>query len=291
MPLPHTKASSLLRTLLVLGRVSNLPTVWSNCLAGFWLGGGGTNGSLALLCFGATLLYIGGMYLNDAFDADFDQQHRRERPIPSGSIALSTVWCIGVSLMIAGVAFLLPLGVAPTVLALLLSACVILYDAIHKMISFSPVLMAGCRFFLLLLASASGRDGITGLATWSAFALAGYIVGLSYVARFESMPGALRYWPLTALASPLVLAWFVNAGDYRLPGLISSSVAMVWMGLCLRHTFWGGQRHYGRTVAGLLAGIVLVDLIALAGAPAQATLIFGFLFISALIAQRFIPAT
>ncbi len=291
MPLPRSKASSLPRTLLVLGRVSNLPTVWSNCLAGFWLGGGGTSSTFVLLCLGATLLYIGGMYLNDAFDADFDQQHRRERPIPSGSIALSTVWSIGVSFMVAGVAFLLPLGIGPAVLALLLGSCVVLYDAIHKMISFSPVLMAGCRFFLLLLASAAGRDGITGLAVWSAFALAGYIVGLSYVARFESMPGALRYWPLTALASPLVLAWFVNAGNYRLPGVISSFVATVWMGLCLRHTFWGGRRLYGRTVAGLLAGIVLVDVVALAGAPVQVTMVFAFLFISALIAQRFIPAT
>ena len=30
-----------LRTLLVLGRVSNLPTVWSNCFAGWLLAGGG----------------------------------------------------------------------------------------------------------------------------------------------------------------------------------------------------------------------------------------------------------
>ena len=32
---------SYLRTLLVLGRASNLPTVWSNCLAGWLLGEGG----------------------------------------------------------------------------------------------------------------------------------------------------------------------------------------------------------------------------------------------------------
>ena len=29
-------------------------------------------------------LYVGGMFLNDAFDADFDQQRRASRPIPSG---------------------------------------------------------------------------------------------------------------------------------------------------------------------------------------------------------------
>src|SRR5260221_167869 len=41
-----------LRTLLILGRVSNLPTVWSNCLAGWWLGGGGNFWKLPLLFFG-----------------------------------------------------------------------------------------------------------------------------------------------------------------------------------------------------------------------------------------------
>ena len=83
---------SKLRTLLVLGRVSNLPTVWSNCLAGWLLGGGGEWPRFAVLGGGATLLYEGGMFLNDAFDADFDAQHRRERPIPSGAISPGSVW-------------------------------------------------------------------------------------------------------------------------------------------------------------------------------------------------------
>src|SRR5919106_1715629 len=94
--------ASYLRTLLVLGRASNLPTVWSNCLAGWALAGGlPLTGDFRqmidepvrflILCLGASLLYIGGMYLNDAFDADFDRQHRRERPIPSGAIGAGAV--------------------------------------------------------------------------------------------------------------------------------------------------------------------------------------------------------
>src|SRR5213075_1303788 len=82
---------SFLRTFLILGRVSNLPTVWSNCLAGWWLGGGGNSGMLPFLFAGVTLLYLGGMFLNDAFDVEFDRQHREERPIPSGRISLATV--------------------------------------------------------------------------------------------------------------------------------------------------------------------------------------------------------
>ena len=87
--------AAYLRTLLVLGRTSNLPTVWSNCLAGWILGGEGDLKSLLLLSSGATMLYLGGMFLNDAFDEDFDRQHRKERPIPSGQISANAVWAWG----------------------------------------------------------------------------------------------------------------------------------------------------------------------------------------------------
>src|SRR5215469_15374724 len=81
-----------LRVLLVLGRVSNLPTVWSNCLAAWLLGGAGPRPRFFCLTLGATLLYTAGMFLNDAFDAGFDRQYRPERPIPSGLISRPTVW-------------------------------------------------------------------------------------------------------------------------------------------------------------------------------------------------------
>src|ERR1051325_8209085 len=128
-----------LRTLLLLGRVSNVPTVWSNCLAGWWLGGGGDWFRFGLLCLGATLVYIGGMYLNDAFDVEFDRQHRRERPIPSGAISERTVWRAGIAMLVIGTGCLAALGLKTAVFALFLGCCVILYDAAHKLITFSPL--------------------------------------------------------------------------------------------------------------------------------------------------------
>src|SRR6266498_3888642 len=95
-----------LRTFLALGRVSNLPTVWSNCLAGWWLGGGGNFQKLPWLLAGTTFLYVGGMFLNDAFDTEFDQQRRKERPIPSGAISSRTVWQFGFVWLALGVACL-----------------------------------------------------------------------------------------------------------------------------------------------------------------------------------------
>ncbi len=290
-PLPDS-TRSYLRTLLVLGRASNLPTVWSNCLAGWILGGEGPLSGLFLLMLGASCLYIGGMYLNDAFDAEFDRQHRPERPIPSGAITPGEVWGFGVGWLVLGVVLLAFFGPITFFLTVLLLAAILTYDLVHKAIALSPVVMSLCRFFLFLVASSAGDESVTGLAIWTSFALAFYIVGLSYVAKTESTYGPLRYWPCWLLAIPLLLAFLVNRGVYQPWGLLLSVILITWIFRSLRFTFWSGEKHIGRTVSGLLAGIVLVDLLSVAGGRSSAlTVIFLLLFGSALLFQRFIPAT
>jgi 4-hydroxybenzoate polyprenyltransferase len=279
------------RTLLLLGRASNLPTIWSNCLAGWLLGGGGDWDRFLVLCLGGTFLYGGGMYLNDAFDAQFDMQRRPERPIPSGAISVAAVWQAGLAWLVAGLICFIVLGYTTALLALLLAGCIFVYDAIHKMFAFSPFLMAVCRFLLVLAAASTGYDGVTGLAIWSALVLASYIVGLSYLARKESTHGSLRHWPCLFLAAPLVLALVVNQGNYQWRGVLLCSVIGIWMLRCLRFTYWSPQRNVGHSVAGLLAGIVMVDLLAVAGGTLTVSLIFAGLFVLALTFQRFIPAT
>ena len=283
-------SSPNLRTLLVLGRVSNVPTVWSNCLAGWLLGHGGDWGRFALLCTGATLLYVGGMYLNDAFDADFDSQHRRERPIPSGAISVKTVWQIGLALLIAGLAFLAPLGITTTVFGILLCGCILLYDAIHKMITFSPVLMALCRILLYLVAASAAIGGVTGEAAWSAIVLGFYIVGLSYLARKESTGVVIHAWPQLLLIVPVLLALLINDGRSRESALLLSGIFLVWCARSLR-SVWMEPRHVSRAVSGLLAGIVWVDLLAVADAPREMAMVFIGLFLLAIGFQRFVPAT
>src|SRR6185503_5054548 len=183
-----------LRTLLVLGRVSNVPTVWSNCFAGWLLAGGGDWSRFLLLTFAATCLYVSGMYLNDAFDASFDLQHRAERPIPSGAIRVEAVWAWGFGWLGVGLACLFAFGQPAIICALLLVVAILVYDAIHKIFALSPLLMAACRFFLVLLAASAGRNGITGLVIWTALALAAYIVGLSYLAQKESVKAPVSRW-------------------------------------------------------------------------------------------------
>lgn len=284
-------ATTSLRSLLILGRVSNLPTVWSNCLAGWWLAGGTAWGDFFLLSLGATCLYLGGMYLNDAFDAQFDQQHRPERPIPSGAISSTSVWRWGFGWIVLGLAAIVPFGTVSILCAMFLVIAILVYDAIHKIFAFSPVLMAACRFFLIWLAASTGPLGITGYTIWVSIVLAAYIIGLSYIARKESTFASLKYWPCAFLAAPLILSWVVNQGAHELRATVLCIAVGLWMLRCLWFALWSPQRHIGRCVSGLLAGIPLVDLLAAWDGSPASLLTFTSLFGLALIFQRFIPAT
>ena len=297
-----------LRALLVLGRVSNLPTIWSNCLCG-WLIGVGFTASLrmdwamfAWLVSGATAMYLGGMVLNDACDVVFDREHRPERPIPSGAIAEKSVWYLGIGLLAAGTGLLAIPGGATALLALTLFNCILLYNFIHKKTEWSPGLIAICRLLLVVLAAcfAFGTTGDkvtffahlhSGAAVWTALVLFAYVAGLSCLAKVESADGPVRYWPCALLALPVVLALMVNVGDARKDALLVGAILVLWVIRCLRSTFWSERRDIGRTVGGLLAGIVLVDLLAVAHAPTELAAVFLGLFVLALAAQKWVPAT
>src|SRR5690625_3812244 len=94
----------MLRMHLVLGRVSNLPSVWSNALSGAALAGAGLGSSSWLvLMLALSLFYTGGMYLNDAFDAEVDARERATRPIPMGEIGRGTVYLFGSARLVNGI--------------------------------------------------------------------------------------------------------------------------------------------------------------------------------------------
>ena len=281
-----------LRTLLILGRVSNLPTVWSNCLAGWWLGGGGNFWKLPFLFLGVSLLYTGGMFLNDAFDADFDRQRRPERPIPTGKISEPLVWRAGFGQLIAGIFLLLGCGLVATGAAFSLALFILLYNFSHKFFNAAPWIMGACRFWVYLIAGATGALGLNGWVIFCGLALAIYVGGLSYVARRESYRGPLPFWPLLLLAAPIILALAMNAGSYRWPAVGVSCVLILWVGRCVRTIFAGGANNVGLIVANLLAGIVFVDWIAIAPVcPHWLSLTLLALFGLAKLAQKFVPAT
>ena len=73
--------------------------------------------------------------------------------------------------------------------------------------------------------------------------------------------------------------------------MLVSAILGLWVVRCLRSTFWEEKRDIGKTVGGLLAGIALVDLLAVPHVSPELAGIFLGLFALSLAAQRWVPAT
>jgi hypothetical protein len=286
-------SASQLRILLVLGRMSNLPTVWSNCLAGWWLGGAGNYWKLPFLLLGMSALYTGGMFLNDAFDEEFDRQRRPERPIPQGKITPKRVWQLGFAQLGIGIILLVPCGLTAVVCAVLLALTILLYDFTHKFFTEAPWIMGSCRFWVYVIAGSTGMDGLNGKTIFCGLALAFYVVGLSHVARRESYRTRLPYWPLLLLVAPVIIAMMMNTGTYRTVAVWISAVLLLWLARCLRTVFLGGGQSVGWIVTNLLAGITLVDWLAVAPQipPFASAATFLILFGLTKWFQKYVPAT
>ena len=236
------------------------------------------------------------MFLNDAFDADYDRQHRRTRPIPAGAFSHDTVWRWGLGGLVAGALLLLWPGKVTGSFGLVLACCIILYNALHRLLTFSPVLLGICRLLLYVLGASVAERGVTGWAIWCGLALAVYVTGLGFFARWQRLPGPVQRWPAFLLAAPVLLALVMDANGYREPGLLLSAVLGLWVLRSLRPAFWSPERNLHRTASDLAAGIVFADWLAacpvglLAGhdlsGPRVVSFIFVALFLATLGLQR-----
>ncbi len=287
---------SRVRTILAVTRPAILPTVWSNCLAGWWLGGAGHLGLLPLLLVGASLLYFGGVFLNEAFDADFDHEHYPERPVPSGSISQQTSWRIGVALLVVGGLLLVGGGFGSGLAGLVLVFLVVLYNALHRLLPVGAALNGISRLVLYLLGASLAEHGVGGSVIWCGAAVALYVAGTGYFSDNGQRTGETRKWPLLLMVVPVGLALVINAGRYRETGLLLSAVFVLWGVRSLRPALWSLQPNLKATASGLLAGIVFADW--LSACPAnfinhadhaaqQISAVFLALFAATLLLQRF----
>jgi 4-hydroxybenzoate polyprenyltransferase len=284
---------------LRLGRISNLPTVWTNVLAGMLLAGGPlVPATLGVLIVALSMFYVGGMYLNDAFDREFDARMRPERPIPSGRISATAVFTIGFALLGGGVALLLvpALGRAagadwtPVASGVALGGVITYYDATHKRDPLSPLVMGLCRVLTYLTAALAVAGALPWPVIAGALVLLCYLIGLTYVAKQETLAEYRNVWPLAFLAAPFL---------YTIPALWQSPVGAVlwvaflaWVLYAISFLVRRGRVNIPRAVISFIAGISLLDglLIAHAGYPDVALLgVAGFALTLAF--QRWIAGT
>lgn len=287
-----------MRPWLQLARISNLPTVWTNVTAAWLLAGGEiADPRLLWIILGGSLLYTGGMILNDAADVRFDREHRQERPIPSGQVSLQAAWGVGLGMLAVGFVIACLAG-AHVVTTVVLVAAILFYDLYHKPWAGSVFVMGACRVFLYMMsASVVAVPVQPNYAVLShALALGAYVVGITLAARLEhAQRGGLSllssFVAFALLCQPGILCVInvaMGGGDLRRYGILL--VFTLWV-LHALNTLRKGGPNIGRAVGLLLAGIAIVD--ALAVSVVSLPLAFVFVLTAPLLRlwQRWVAAT
>ena len=290
--------------LLALLRPPNVFTAFADSLAGLVvllaLGIAVRDRACAIL-LASGALYLSGIVLNDVLDREIDARERPTRPIPSGAVPLRTAVLLGAALMAGGIAIAWWIGRAPGTLALVLAACILIYDGGAKATKLGPLVMGSCRGLDLALGLS------TGLALdrpWPPIAIAGpvvlalYVAGLTYIARDE-VDGNTARRARTGLTFLALLAIAVVVGLAFAPGLPASRWAWPWvvLALLLGWRNWSPvwRRHdgpaTGRAIGG---GIMLIPVIdatvcAVAGMPFWALPVALLVFPALILKQFFSP--
>jgi len=262
-------------TLLRLGRISNLPTVWTNVIAGVVIAGGmGRASEIALIAVAMSAFYVAGMYLNDFFDRAIDARDRPTRPIAAGEIAAGTVSGIGFGLLAIGIAVMIPFGLAATVWGIALAVVIVLYDVWHKGNALGPTIMGLCRALVYLGAGAAVTGPISPALVIGAFVLAAHTAGITYAAKQESLDTIGNLWPMLLLAAPLIAAIPFLASGWIVPIAFALLLAADAAAVCLlaKRPVAGSVP---RAVSGLIAAISLVDALAVAWAGGDPLLVLA----------------
>jgi 4-hydroxybenzoate polyprenyltransferase len=244
-------------------RIANLPTAISNVAAGLFLAlpplelqsNSIDIQMLIAAVFVSAFLYVSGMILNDAFDAEVDTVERPNRPIPSGKVAQKTAFQVGFGMIVLAIAIPATLlmcdvitgvnGRASSLLGLLetsvaLAICIVLYDGPLKKTWLAAPLMGCCRMLNVLLgvfAMAHSDLLLWHAATdqpWFVYAfLIGLLVtGITLLARSETKTRQSRFWLTVGAATMLVALTSL----FRLPHFVRFALDISY--LTTKQAYW-----------------------------------------------------
>lgn len=290
----------MFRAWLEIARLSNLPTAWSNILAAWILAGGHWEfRPLFWLLLGGSLVYTGGMILNDAADARYDRQHRAERPIPTGRILSWQAWLVSLLGLSGGFALMVFGAHACIWLSGALVVAILFYDLFHKPWSGSVLVMGSCRTLLFLAAADAAAGTLDVKADWEiemkAIALGAYIVGVSLMARHESSgQSAKKSLPVLAVVGfgfPLAAGIVSLVVHHVFWPLLFTSLLLVIILRCLRLARTPPPSNIGRAVGLLLASITVLDGLAVSHQSLLAACITAACAPLLVLWQRVIAAT
>jgi len=198
------------RAYLLLARVSNLPTIWTNVLAASLCAMASqkpivdytadlqpTMGPAMLSMF---LFYMAGMFLNDVCDAPFDARARADRPIPAGDVSRREALAIAILLLVIGEMVLLrsPLGFRAAPWSVALIAAIVVYNLSHKGKWYGPIVMGLCRALVYFVAASSVTGTVAPAVVAAAIVMWLYVIALSWVAKAADLGYAVP-WMLAGI--------------------------------------------------------------------------------------------
>ena len=256
---------------------------------------------LWLLLISSAGLYLGGMVLNDVFDAALDAIERPERPIPSGRISRRAAAIFGSLLLIIGLICAAAAGIGSLLIAALIVAAVLLYDGCLKSTVAAPLGMGTCRFLNLMLGASAGTSMSS---VWQmtpmtvAAGLGIYIIGVTVFAKNEagksSSKGLLTGAGIMLCGIGLD-AWLVTGSGME-KAISGSQMALLILSLniLMRAAIVIGNPQpvrIQRTVGLMLLCIIILDALmvfGLTGDSKNAVLVI-MLIAPASLVRRFIP--
>lgn len=289
---------SKIRAFAELGRISNLPTTFTNVMVGVAIGAYGAvepidSGvvwtSIAIAWPAVACFYIAGMAMNDLVDVRLDAQERPQRPIPSGRVSRRAAAIFIIALFAIGVIVLSQINQTAVRTGLTLIVLIVLYNFLHARTAVSVLLLGLARGMVY----AVGAAAIMPAMDWPHIEIVGgamalYVAGFSLIARREMQPQARQLRIVAILLPCIVLA--------PLPFLWPAMLLFVALTLAvLAHTvclYVTSPEKTKNAVMLWIASICLIDAMYLAWLwQAPLGFIAVLCFIITLIAQRRLSGT
>ena len=302
-------------------RLSNGPTAVADVWMGYAVVTGGLDFSPELQCVTlcSAQIYLGGMALNDAVDADRDRCDARQRPIAQGLVPRPAAFLIAFTLLATGLVWPAEITLAshdavvegvslggstanwaPTMIAVALAVCVVAYNTPVKRTAAGPLMMGCCR----------GLNGMLGMSVAlspSAVVVVtpgvvAYVTAITLFAKDEARGGERRQLVRYLRLAVAGIAWMGISSS--LMGSDISATTRVLIAVLWGLVGWVAVRgmvaalpeptpsKIGRGVGIAIQGLVVIDatLAGLYAGPMAGLAILALLPVTMILA-RWIPQT
>jgi 4-hydroxybenzoate polyprenyltransferase len=265
---------SPLRYLAASARIANLPSVISNVWMGIAIAAGhsvepGIPWSAINLIFCGILLCLGGNFLNDWADREWDAKNRPERALPRMIFPASLYFTNAITCLVIAALLAVAVSSAVLIVALAISACILLYTWSHKRSQWSVIPMALCRGLLPVLGLTACsfpqtyQSTATLLGAACGLGLFLHTLGISLNARLESTRPDSAPARLSIVLFPLAAAFPAIAGTMEGFVILSIFTALLPYAVWTSLAFTRFRQPVSKRVSALLAGFPLVDYILL----------------------------